>query len=144
MGIDVAGAMMGEEGKANRSLVKNVANELLRAASGQAVTINEYERQTLSNMASGKFSEDDFLNAYKNVILPKVNEAIANVGGGYSADIKNRYRDQGGKIDFSKPFVAPERKSVLPRATGKSNAPAGVDPKVWNVMTPEERSLWEK
>jgi hypothetical protein len=143
MGLDISGAMMGKEGKANRSMVKNVANELLRAASGQAVTINEYERQTLSNMASGKFSEDDFLNAYKNVILPKVNEAIANVGGGYSADIKNRYRDQGGKIDFSKPFVAPERKSVLPKATGKSDAPAGVDPKVWNAMTPQEKSLWQ-
>lgn len=143
MGLDISGAMMGKEGKANRSMVKNVANELLRAASGQAVTINEYERQTLSNMASGKFSEDDFLNAYKNVILPKVNEAIANVGGGYSADIKNRYRAQGGKVDFDKPFVAPERKSVLPKATGKSNAPAGVDPKVWNAMTPEEKSLWQ-
>jgi len=143
LGIDVSGAMMGEEGKANRSMVKNVANELLRAASGQAVTLNEYERQTLSNMASGKFSEKDFLNAYQGVILPKVNEAISNIGGGYSADVKNRYRDQGGKIDFNKPFVAPERKSVLPKATGKSDAPAGVDPKVWNAMTPQEKSLWQ-
>jgi hypothetical protein len=24
------------------------------------------------------------------------------------------------------------------------NAPAGIDPKVWNVMTPEERALWQK
>lgn len=143
MGLDISGAMMGEEGKANRSMVKNVANELLRAASGQAVTLNEYERQTLSNMASGKFSEADFLNAYKGVILPKVNEAISNIGGGYSADVKNRYRDQGGKIEFNKPFVAPERKSSLPKATGKSNAPSGVDSKIWNAMTPEEKALWQ-
>ena len=143
LGMDVSGALMGEEGKANRSMVKNVANELLRAASGQAVTLNEYERQTLSNMASGKFSEKDFLNAYQNVILPKVNETVSNIGGGYSQDVKDRYRTQGGKIDFNTPFVAPERKSVLPKATGKSNAPAGVDPKVWNAMTPEEKSLWQ-
>jgi hypothetical protein len=114
--------MMGKEGKANRSMVKNVANELLRAASGQAVTINEYERQTLSNMASGKFSEDDFLNAYKNVILPKVNEAISNIGGGYSTEVKDRYRNQGGKVDFSKPFVAPERGNT--KAGGANNLSA--------------------
>lgn len=109
MGVDVSGLMMGKEGKTNRALVKNVANELLRAAAGQAVTINEYERQTLANMAAGRFSEEDFLNAYEKVILPKVNEAVANIGGGYSAEVKNRYRDQGGKIDFNKPFVAPKK-----------------------------------
>ena len=143
LGVDLSGAMMGEEGKANRSMVKNVANELLRAASGQAVTLNEYERQLLSTMASGRFSEKDFLNAYQNVILPKVNEAVANVGGGYSQEVKDRYRTQGGKIDFNTPFVAPERKSALPKATGKSDAPAGVDPKIWNAMTPEEKKLWK-
>jgi hypothetical protein len=143
LGLDISGAMMGQEGKANRSLVKNVANELLRAASGQAVTLNEYERQTLSNMASGKFGEQDFLNAYKNVILPKVNEAVSNIGGGFSSEVKDRYRDQGGKVDFSKPFVAPERSSNLPKATGKSNAPAGVDAKVWNAMTAQEKALWQ-
>lgn len=109
LGVDVSGLMMGEEGKANRSMVKNVANELLRAASGQAVTLNEYERQTLSNMASGRFSEKDFLNAYENVILPKVNEAVSNIGGGFSQEVKDRYRTQGGKVDFNNPFVAPTR-----------------------------------
>lgn len=122
MGIDVSGLMMGEEGKANRSLVKNVANELLRAAAGQAVTINEYERQTLSNMAAGRFSERDFLNAYENVILPKVNEAVANISGGYSAEVKDRYRNQGGKIDFNKPFVAPTRAN--PQAGSSNNLSA--------------------
>jgi hypothetical protein len=143
LGLDVSGAMMGKEGKANRSLVKNVANELLKAASGQAVTLSEEQRQTLANMSSGKFSEADFLNAYKNVILPKVNEAVSNIGGGFSQEVKDRYRDQGGKVDFSKPFVTPERSSNLPRATGKSNAPAGVDAKVWNAMTAQEKALWQ-
>lgn len=121
-GVDVSGLMMGEEGKANRSMVKNVANELLRAASGQAVTLNEYERQTISNMAAGRFSEKDFLNAYENVILPKVNEAVANIGGGYSPEIKGRYRDQGGKIDFNKPFEAPSRAKPQAGAAARLSA----------------------
>lgn len=110
LGLDVGGFAAGEQGRANRSMVKNVANELLRAASGQAVTLNEYERQTLSNMASGKFSENDFLNAYRNVILPKVNEAVSNLGGGYSQEVKDRYRNQGGRIDFNRPFEAPQKR----------------------------------
>lgn len=122
LGIDVAGLAGGPEAKANRALVKNVANELLRAASGQAVTLNEYERQTLSNMSTGKFSEQDFLNAYKNVILPKVNEAVSNLGGGFSQEVKDRYKQQGGKVDFSQPFVAPERGGQKPQAAGNLSA----------------------
>lgn len=108
-GIDLSGALLGKEGKANRSLVRNVSNELLRLASGQAVTIGETERQNLALMATGNYSEDDFLNALQNVIIPKVNEAVANVGAGYTPEIKSRYRDQGGKIDFNRPFEAPTR-----------------------------------
>ena len=29
-------------------------------------------------------------------------------------------------------------------APAASSAPAGVDAAVWNVMTPEERALWQK
>lgn len=109
LGVDVSGAFMGEEGKANRSMVQNVANELIRAAAGQAVSLNEAERQVLANMSSGKYSERDFLNAWENVILPKVNEMTANISGGYSPEVKQRYRDNGGKIDFNTPFAAPSR-----------------------------------
>jgi len=35
-----------------------------------------------------------------------------------------------------------EKKSVKEQL-GLSKAPAGVDPKVWNVMTPEERALFK-
>ena len=108
-GVDLSGAFLGKEGKANRSLVRNVSNELLRLASGQAVTIGETERQNLALMATGNYSEDDFLNALQNVIIPKVNEAVANVGAGYTPEVKSRYRDQGGRIDFSRPFEPPAR-----------------------------------
>lgn len=141
LGIDVSGAFMGEEGKANRSMVQNVSNELIRAAAGQAVSLNEAERQVLANMSSGKYNERDFLNAWENVILPKVNEMTANIAGGYSPEIKQRYRDNGGRIDFNTPFVAPTR--FKPQAGAASAAPAGIDPKVWNAMTPQERALWK-
>lgn len=122
LGVDISGAFMGEEGKANRSMVQNVANELIRAAAGQAVSLNEAERQVLANMSSGKYSERDFLNAWENVILPKVNEMTANIAGGYSPEVKQRYRDNGGRIDFNTPFVAPTR--AKPQAGPASNLSA--------------------
>lgn len=122
LGLDLSGALIGKEGKANRSLVRNVSNELLRLASGQAVTIGETERQNLALMATGNYSEQDFLNALQNVIIPKVNEAVANVGAGYTPEIKGRYRDQGGRIDFNKPFEVPTR--AKPQAAPSSNLSA--------------------
>ena len=108
MGMDVSGPFIGEEGKTNRALVKNVANELLRLASGQAVTLNEEQRAALANMASGNYSQSDFLNAYSNVIVPKMNEVLANVAGGFGQDVKQRYSEQGGKINVNRPFAAPQ------------------------------------
>ena len=106
LGLDLSGPFLGEEGRENRAMVKSVANELLRMASGQAVTLNEAQRKQLELMASGQYSEADFVNAWRQVILPKTNEALSNVAGGFSADVKQRYMEQGGRID-PKPINPP-------------------------------------
>jgi len=113
MGLDVSGPFIGKEGKNIRSQIQNIANAITRAEAGQAVSLQEAERQLLANMVGGKFSEEDFLNAYENVILPKVNEAIANVGGGFSPEAKKKYSQQGGRIDFAKPFQSARQSSKL-------------------------------
>ncbi|NDF51703.1 MAG: hypothetical protein EB116_16780 [Betaproteobacteria bacterium] len=107
LGLDVSGPFLGEEGRENRAMVKSVANELLRLASGAAVTMNEAQRKQLELMASGQYSEADFVNAWRQVILPKTNEALSNVAGGFSDDVKQRYLQQGGRIDPNKPFNPP-------------------------------------
>lgn len=122
MGMDVSGPFIGEEGKTNRALVKNVANELLRLASGQAVTLSEEQRSALANMASGNYSQSDFLNAYSNVIVPKMNEVLANVAGGFGQDVKQRYTEQGGRINVNRPFVAPQFGAARQGASGLSQA----------------------
>jgi hypothetical protein len=134
-GIDVAGPFLGEEGKINRSLVKNVTNELLRAASGQAVTLSEDQRAQLVQMATGNYSQQDFLNAWSNVIVPKMNEAITNLSGGYSPEVKQRYLQQGGRIDVTKPFVAP--------TFGQRGASAGGTPAAPALSADQQRRLEE-
>lgn len=107
LGFDVSGPFLGSEGRENRAMVKSVANELLRLASGAAVTVNEAQRKQLELMASGQYNDQDFLNAWRNTIVPKMNEALGNVSGGFSPDVKQRYMEQGGRIDVTKPILAP-------------------------------------
>jgi hypothetical protein len=140
--IDVSGRFMGEDGRANRAMAQNVLNQLIRTDAGQAVSLQEGERQKLATMLGGNFSERDFVNAWNKIIVPRVNETIANLGAGYSPEVRERYRAQGGRINFDKPIVAPQYPSQKAPAAGPQ-APAGVDPKLWNAMTPEERSLWK-
>lgn len=109
LGMDVSGPFIGEEGKKIRSQVQNIANAIIRAEAGQAVSLNEAERQVLANMIGGRFSQRDFMNAYENVILPKVNEAIANVGGGYNPEVKAQYERQGGRVSLNKPYESPRK-----------------------------------
>lgn len=106
-GLDISGPFLGAEGRENRAMVKSVANELLRLASGAAVTVNEAQRKQLELMSSGQYNDQDFLNAWRNTIVPKMNEALGNVSGGFSSDVKQRYMDQGGRIDVNKPVIAP-------------------------------------
>ena len=109
LGLDVSGPFLGEEGRENRAMVKSVANELLRLASGAAVTMNEAQRKQLELMASGQYSEADFANAWRNTIVPKTNEALSNVAGGFSADVKQRYMEQGGRINPNALITPPGR-----------------------------------
>lgn len=103
---------LGEQGRKNRAMVQNVLNQIIRADSGQSVSAQEAARQILANMNGPMFSEEDFLNAWENNLLPRVNESFANIGAGYSPEVKQRYRDQGGKIDFNTPFESPRSKKA--------------------------------
>lgn len=107
--LDLSARFIGEEGRLNRAMAQKVLNKIINAESGQSVSTQEAARQLLASMGGGNFTEQDFLNAWENNILPGVNASIANVGAGYSPEVKQRYKQQGGEIDFSKPFVAPKR-----------------------------------
>jgi hypothetical protein len=57
--------------------------------------------------------------------------------------LKNIYKRYSPNLDWSfapTPVTVP--KSNAPQQTSK--APAGIDPAVWSVMTPQEKSLWQK
>jgi len=84
--------------------------------------------------------------AFSNTALSKQADSLRKT----SSDIvKNAYLSQGREVptDISAKFVKKEEpkteKKSVAQQLGLSKVPSGVDPKVWNVMTPEERALFK-
>jgi len=84
--------------------------------------------------------------AFSNTALSKQADSLRKT----SSDIvKNAYLSQGREVpaEISAKFVKKEEpkteKKSVAQQLGLSKVPAGVDPKVWNVMTPEERALFK-
>jgi hypothetical protein len=58
--------------------------------------------------------------------------------------LKNIYKRYSPNLDWSfapTPVAVPKANS--PQANPQSKVPAGIDPAVWSVMTPQEKSLWK-
>jgi len=84
--------------------------------------------------------------AFSNTALSKQADSLRKT----SSDIvKNAYLSQGREVpaEISAKFVKKEEpkteKKSVKEQLSLSKVPAGVDPKVWNVMTPEERALFK-
>jgi hypothetical protein len=84
--------------------------------------------------------------AFTNNALSKQADSLRKTA---SDIVKNAYLSQGREVptDISAKFVKKEEpkteKPSVAQQLGLSKVPAGVDPKVWNVMTPEERALFK-
>jgi hypothetical protein len=84
--------------------------------------------------------------AFSNTALSKQADSLRKT----SSDIvKNAYLSQGREVpaDISAKFVKKEEpkteKKSVKEQLSLSKVPKGVDPKVWNVMTPEEKDLFK-
>lgn len=84
--------------------------------------------------------------AFSNTALSKQADSLRKTA---SDIVKNAYMSQGREVpaDISAKFVKKvelkTEKQSAAQQLGLSKVPAGVDPKVWNVMTPEERALFK-
>ena len=84
--------------------------------------------------------------AFTNNALSKQADSLRKTA---SDIVKNAYMSQGREVpvDISMKFVKKEEpkteKKSVKEQLGLSKVPKGVDPKVWNVMTPEEKDLFK-
>jgi hypothetical protein len=131
MGMDVSGPFLGEDGKKVRSAVKNVANKILKAESGAAVTLPEEVRQNLALMATGQFSEKDFLNAWPRVVAA-MQSNLDNIAAGYDPKALEMYRQRGGSLPFGAKLRVPQQPAPASSSEGASPPP----PPGFKLVTP--------
>ena len=140
MGTLLPDVLAADETQMVRSGFQQAANILLKARSGAAVTNSEMNR-FLREVAAGKgMSETAFRKGWENVART-YGADLNNLMVGVSPEAVKRYEERGG-IDYRKRLTIP--KGQLTAGQTKTPAPEGVPQQVWDVMTPEEKSLWQK
>jgi hypothetical protein len=120
-----------------RSSMQQAANILLKSRSGAAVTESEM-RRFLTEVAQGKGMDESTLRRGWARVRQTFNEKVRNLTTSIPPELHDEYVARGG-VDY---------REVGKNAPGNpkpaaSKAPEGVDQKLWDVMTPEERKLWQ-
>lgn len=87
--------LRGPESNRARSRIQAVVNDLLKLYSGGAVTPNEAERRMVEMLASGKYSDEDFRNAWP-IVVGRFNKTIESMRGGYSPETIAEYEARSG------------------------------------------------
>jgi hypothetical protein len=103
---------VGEQGKANRSIIQRLENALMLTEAGKAVTKNEEVRQAIANMANNVYNEKDFRNAWIKTIRPALENVRLNVHRSADPSVIEDYVKNGeGEFD--------PRNSFIPKAGDK-------------------------
>lgn len=84
--------------------------------------------------------------AFANDALSKQADSLRNTA---KTIVSNAYLSQGREVPadisakFAKKETPKQEKESAAQQLGLSKVPKGIDPKVWNVMTPEEKALFK-
>jgi hypothetical protein len=138
--------------------IKDFANPNKRAEMGNAYNNMMLQAKEAYNLGVLNGPDYDILQrvvkdptnvtslAFSNNALSKQADSLRTTA---SNIVKNAYMSQGREVpaDVAAKFVKKEEpkaeKQSAAQQLGLSKVPKGVDPKVWNVMTPEEKALFK-
>lgn len=98
--LPLATIMLSPEGKAVKSSISAVANDLMAMYSGLAVTLPEAERRALEEMRDGKFSAQDFYTAWPRVVA-RYNQVSGNIAAGVQPEAVQRYSSRPGAVNLA-------------------------------------------
>lgn len=119
-----------------RQDIVRLFNITLKDRSGAAVTNPELDRLK-EEFGRGVFRKPEQLRSAVQRAREIVENHYRGIAAGFGSDALDLYNKNMQEIGGN-PVLAP-------RAAGASGAaPAGVDPKIWAVMTPQEKALWQK
>ena len=145
-------------------LFNSIANGLGIQTGGSAATMynqaakivgGEVSKAIVPGVGTGKEREETaaaFSSAMSPEQLVGASATAKKLLGGQLSSLELQYQRTTKRKDFADQFLSPAaraayqttRAPAASTAPAVSAAPAGVDAALWNVMTPEERKLWQK
>jgi hypothetical protein len=141
--LNLAGGTDSERIKNTEVLVSSLAETTLGAikasnlGAGQGFT--NADRDFLEKAVAGQLSYDQKSLGELARLSRKAAEKSAEAWNKRAPNIPKSALEGTGYS--TEPVIVPPRQQ---KAAGASPAPKGVDQALWNVMTPEERKLWQK
>jgi hypothetical protein len=134
----LAGFDTGSEVQNTESFAAAMGNQVLgilgSGALGAGTGISDNDRMFAKQIAGGEITLDE-----------KSMRRILNMNAKVAGNVIDRFNKRADKVPEtlfpgSQGFLKVERPAF---AGGRSDAPEGVAPAVWDVMTPEEKALWD-
>ena len=103
----------------------------------------------VGSLADRKALKDSIMAKSSPAQLQGVIKQYKELLGGQLGGLEQQYAATTRKTDFKQRYLTPEATAALrppagAASTATSPPPAGVDAALWNVMTPDERKLWQK
>lgn len=138
--------------------IKDFANPNKRAEMGNAYNNMMLQAKEAYNLGVLNGPDYDILQrvvkdptnisslAFSNDALSRQADSLRNTA---KTIVSNAYMSQGREVPadisakFAKKETPKQEKQSAAQQLGLSKVPKGVDPKVWNVMTPEEKALFK-
>ena len=121
-------------------MFKNSLPSLWKSAGGNAIILDTMESMALYRQARGEIAYklmDGTMNRQQAV------EAFKKLPDPFAAFKEYRKRAPAGQPTGATPVRVPAPRSVGGKGDNIGVVPQGVDPNLWQHMTPEERALWK-
>ena len=93
----IPSSMVSPEGSANRQKVQMFVNSMIRNQAGLSQTLSETENAKLELLASGKYTQKQFTDAWP-ALMEKINSTVKAVHAGYDPEIVKTYNSRGGGL----------------------------------------------
>jgi hypothetical protein len=104
----------------NAAVVQRLLGDIMRQQAGLSQTISEQARVIATNLASGSYTQKEFIDNW-GALQQSINNDLNNLQAGHSNEVLGRFKERGGKLD-------PVKSSTLDTPSAAEQATARQQP----------------
>ena len=121
----------------NAAVVQRLVGDIMRQQAGLSQTISEQARVIATNLASGSYTQQEFLDNWDS-LKRAINNDLVNIKAGHRPEAIDVYQERGGKLEPIQ--VRPKGPTRSSSGTVDSGMPDLSTNEVWNSWTPDAQA----